>query len=193
MSQIGEYVESGWTNRHEDQLQVFVQANEPVTITFESLHINRFDHEVNKLIMLDLAQSVTLDYFNGEAQGLLREIKAYTEQMYEKGQVRLTKRKALKFMGKTLKTKNNITENLYIIDSPEKTWEDEYIDQLHRHLAQHFELTQRYRSVENTLRIVEDNLEVFISYNHQAESSRLEWIIIILIVIEVVDTILSKF
>jgi len=91
-----------------------------------------------------------------------------------------------------LNTKNTIAENLYILDSPDVAWENEYLDRLHDTLVRHFELVPRYREIDNTLKIVEDNLTVYMSYNHHRESSRLEWIIIILIIIEVLDTFASK-
>ena len=193
LNKIKNYVRNSWIHHHEDVLEVHLSRKEVLKSTFDVLTINRFDHEVNKIIMLNLAQSVTLDYYNRETQLLLGEIKSHTDKMQQKGIIQLNQKNALKFIGKGLNTKNSIAENLYIIDTPYTAWEDEYIDRLHKSLTVHFELGQRYRSIENTLRIIDDNLSVFMSYNHHRESSRLEWIIIILIIIEVVDTLLGKF
>ncbi|WP_258104528.1 RMD1 family protein [Marinoscillum sp. MHG1-6] len=164
-----------------------------IDLSFDALTLGRFDHSVNKLIMMNLAQSVALDHYNALSQYILGEIKSYTQYMQVHGKVKLGHRQALKFIGRTLNTKNNIAENLYILDSPEAAWQDEYLDRLHHILARHFELVQRNREIENTLKIIEDNLAVYTAYNHHRESSRLEWIIIILIVIEVLDTLLTKF
>ncbi|WP_370089731.1 RMD1 family protein [Ekhidna sp.] len=177
----------------EDDLEVAFNGDKQITIGFNTLHIGRFDHPVNRMIMLHLAQTVTLDHYAILGEQILRNITSYTDLMRVKGRIILSKRKALRFIGTTLATKNTIAENLYILDSPEIAWEDEFLDQLHKKLVNHFELAQRYRALENTLKIVGDNLDVYISYNNHRESSRLEWIIIILIVIEVVDTLLAKF
>jgi uncharacterized Rmd1/YagE family protein len=142
--------------------------------------------------MLHLAQSVVLDHFFYSSQALLAEIKEHTEFMQEKGKIRLGQKDTLRFIGKTLSAKNHIAENLYILDSPEQTWEDEYLEDLHKKLTIHLDQAQRYRVIENTLRIVKDNLNIYTAYNDHRESSRLEWIIIILIVIEVIDTFVSK-
>ena len=173
----------------------FVVALKPeggVEVGFGTLSVGRFDHEVNKMIMLHLAQSVALDHYNTLSQTNLSEVKEHTEFMRLHGNVKLGQKQALKFIGKSLATKNSIAENLYILDAPATAWEDEYLDQLHKKLSNHFELAQRYRAIENTLKIIDDNLSVYLTYNHHRESSRLEWIIIILIVIEVVDTFVSK-
>lgn len=177
----------------EDELKVLVGTEQnQIDLSFDNLTLGRFDHAVNRMIMMHLGQSVALDHFNGLSQGILSEIKEYTSYMQMNGKVKLGHKKALKFIGKTLNAKNSIAENLYILDSPDTAWEDEYLDRLHGILVKHFELVQRYKEIDNTLRIVDDNLSVYTAYNHHRESSRLEWIIIILIVIEVLDTFATK-
>ncbi|MCB0494548.1 MAG: RMD1 family protein [Cyclobacteriaceae bacterium] len=176
----------------QDSLKVHFIENGPMIIGFDEISIGRFDHDVNKTIMLNLAQSVTLDYYDSVTQKLLGTIKSHTGFMRAKGRINLSKKRALKFIGETLETKNNIAQNLYILDIPEMAWEDEYLDKLHKGLINHFELNQRYRAIGSTIKIMEDNLTIFISYNDHRESSKLEWIIIILIVIEVLDTFISK-
>lgn len=181
------------TSNSRDELEVlFVKNQDHLELSFDTLTLGRFDDDVNKMIMMHLAQSEALDYFNGLSQGILRELKEYTQYLQIHGKVKLGHKKALKFIGSTLNTKNSIAENLYILDSPDTAWEDEYLDTLHQTLVRHFELAQRNREIDNTFKIIDDNLSVFMSYNHHRESSRLEWIIIILIVIEVLDTFVSK-
>lgn len=189
---LSKYIGNIWTHQWEDMLEIQISDMDNIRSTFDVITINRFNHEVNKIIMLNLGQSVTLDYYNIETQLLLREIKTYTEQVQKRGKILMNQRNTLKFIGKILNTKNRISENLYILDVPDLAWEDEYIDRLHKTLIQHFELNQRNRATENTIKIAEDNLSVFISYNNHRESSRLEWVIIILIVIEILDSFISK-
>ncbi|MEQ9147396.1 MAG: RMD1 family protein [Cytophagales bacterium] len=176
-----------------DELTIIL-SNDPrqFEMTFDFLTIGRFDLEINKAIMLNLAQSVGLNYYDILSQQILREIKNSTLILGKSGKIKLKHKEALRLSGQSLTAKNGIAENLYILDSPDITWEDEYIDKIHKTLSRHFELRGRYQSIENTFKIIEDNLNLYIAYNHHRESSRLEWIIIILIVIEVLDTLISK-
>jgi uncharacterized Rmd1/YagE family protein len=91
-----------------------------------------------------------------------------------------------------LNTQNDIADNIYIFDAPELVWDDEYLDRLNVGLRKHFDLRVRFSEIEYTLRIIEDNLRVFREISHQRESNTLEWIIIILILVEVFDLFISK-
>jgi uncharacterized Rmd1/YagE family protein len=98
----------------------------------------------------------------------------------------------MKFIGKALNTQNDIADNIYIFDAPELVWDDEYLDTLQKGLKQQFDLRVRFSEIEYTMRIIEDNLSVFREISHQRESSILEWIIILLILVEVFDLLISK-
>lgn len=178
--------------RLQDDLSAQKTTGDQLHVMFDGLQLGRFDDAVNKMIMLHLAQSVVLDHFFQVSQALLADIKKHTEYMQENGKINLSQTETLRFIGKTLNAKNHIAENLYILDSPEQTWEDEYLDELHQKLTRYLDQAQRYKVIESTLRIIDENLSIYASYNDHRESSRLEWIIIILIVIEVVDTFVSK-
>ena len=98
----------------------------------------------------------------------------------------------MRFIGRALNTQNDIAENIYIFDAPDLVWDDEFLDRLNQGLIKHFDLRVRFSEIEYTLRIIEDNLRVFSEIINQRESSLLEWIIILLILVEVFDLLITK-
>ena len=116
-------------------------------------------------------------------------INNYLEQT---GKLNVNRRNMLKFIGKALNTQNEIADNIYIFDAPEQVWDDEYLDKLHKGLLRHFDLRVRFSEIEYTLRIIEGNLNVFREISNHRESNMLEWIIIILILVEVFNLLISK-
>lgn len=89
-----------------------------------------------------------------------------------------------------LSTQNDIAENIYIFDAPDLIWEDEYLDKLIQGLMKHFDLKVRFSEIEYTL--IGNNLSVFREIVHQRESLILEFIIVVLILVEVFDLFISK-
>ncbi|MDQ3046621.1 MAG: RMD1 family protein, partial [Bacteroidota bacterium] len=59
-------------------------------------------------------------------------------------------------------------------------------------LTKTFDISIRFKEVEYMLKSVESNLSVFVELTDAKESQRLEWVIIILIVIEVLHLFLNQ-
>jgi uncharacterized Rmd1/YagE family protein len=142
---------------------------------------------VLKLTMLQVAHSVALDYYEELTYSILSDSYTYTRQLEEKGKVNISKRNLMRFIGKTLNVKNSIVDNLYILDDHGSVWNDPQLDKLNKGLKDTFDIQVRFRDIDFKLKIVEDNLKLFTDLLQHRESSRLEWIIIILILIEVVN------
>ena len=78
-------------------------------------------------------------------------------------------------------------------DSPEETWEDENLNKLDIGLKKIFDLQSRFRTIQEGLGIVKDNLELFKDMLQYKNSVFLEWIVIILILVEVINLLVDKF
>lgn len=193
LSLLQQFCERPLSEKLRDDFEILHHPDEQLAFNFGSLVVPRLDEEVVKIAMLNVAHSVALDFYSQRAHELLSEIQTITNQMETEGAIRISRSNMLRFIGRMLNSKNRIVENLFIFDSPDLVWEDEYLDRIHRGLARTFETQTRFKEIEYTFKVVEDNLSVFRELFFHRESSRLEWIIIILICIEVFDMIISKF
>jgi len=95
-------------------------------------------------------------------------------------------------IGKVLNIKNRIADNFYILDSPEETWEDEYLSKIDVGLRKTFDVRIRFRDIDYQFQIVRDNLNLFTDLAQHRKSNMLEWVIILLILVEVVNLFLEK-
>jgi uncharacterized Rmd1/YagE family protein len=175
-----------------DDLDLKIVAGAQLQFEFNEVVADRLDDRIMRIAMFNLAQSVALDYYHQTSENLLTEIKGFTRDLENTGKLSIGRRAMLRFIGKALNTQNDIADNIYIFDAPELAWDDEYLDLLHKGLKQQFDLRVRFSEIEYTLRIIESNLSVFREISHQRESSILESIIILLILVEVFDLFISK-
>ncbi len=174
--------------------ELLVETGTPENrIGHNKIEIKTAKPEVLRMIMLNVSQSVTLDYYSNQTEKLLEETNRHTQLLEKKGRLAISGRSLKKFIGKTLLLKNRIAENLYIFDSPAETWENEELDKLHRDLTKSFDLPERFRDVSEGLNIVKDNLELFKDILQYRNSVLLEWIIIVLIAIEVIHFLWQQF
>lgn len=179
------------TKIREDYILKEIPHN-PIYVDFESITVPSIKEDVIKVVMLNLVYSVALDLYSQSADNTLEDIKKYTIELERKGKIHTSRKNMMKFIGKTLNNKNRIVENLYIFDFPDIVWENEELDQINRELRRLFNLRSRYKEIEYTYMIIEDNLNIFNQFKFHGESNRLEWIIIVLILIEVIHLFVSK-
>lgn len=175
-----------------DDLEIHHRPGEPLNIGFDHLVLPQLTEDVVRIAMLNVAHSVALDFYSQRAHELLAEINLLTNQMESKGSISISRKNMIRFIGRTLNSKNRVVENLFIFDSPDLTWDDEYLDRIHLGLARTFETQTRFREIEYTFKVIEDNLSVFRELYLHGESRQLEWVIIALICIEVLNLIWEK-
>ncbi len=145
-----------------------------------------------RLVILNVSQSVALDHYANVSEQILEDTRLHTTYLEEKGKLDISGKKLKKYIGRVLNIKNKISENLYIFDSHDVTWDDETLNKLDQDLKRVFDLKDRYRSIHDQIEIIKENLELFKDIMFHRESSKLEWIIIILILVEVIDLFIQK-
>lgn len=188
---IKPYCATFFINIISEEVKIKIKANS-LRVNFESIVLPNFNSEMLRLIMLNASQSVALNRFSEITEDLLIETNKHTKYLETKGKLDISGNKLKRFIGKVLNIKNKISENLYIFDSPEITWEDEQLNKLNIELKKTFDLKDRYHLIHDRIEIIKENLELFKDIMDHRESSRLEWIIIILILVEVVDLFILK-
>lgn len=167
-------------------------GSKELRVGFNKIDLPSADINVLRLVMLNVSQSVALDYYEEQTTGLLAETNNFTQQLETKGKLHISGKKLKQYIGRTLLLRNRIAENIYVFDSPPETWENESLNKIDADLKRTFDLQVRVRSIHEGLSIIRDNLELFRGLLQYRNSSILEWIVIILILVEVIDLFVTK-
>ena len=174
-----------------DEIELLIQPN-TLDVTFDKIILPELNSEMIRLVMLNTTQSVALNWYSQLTEELLKDTTTHTIYLEEKGKLNISGAKLKRYIGRILNIKNKISVNLYIFDSPEITSEQEHLNKLNLGLKWSFDLKDRYQVINQQLEIIKENLDLFKDIMHHRESSKLEWIIIILILVEVVDLFILK-
>lgn len=148
--------------------------------------VPKIDSSMMRIVLLNIGQSVALDYYESLTDDLISSSKHYILQLEKRGKISISKTNLLKYIGKVLNVKNSIIDNLYILDDPNLVWDNEELDVLNRNLKVNFDINTRFKDLDYRLQIVEDNLTLFTDVLNVRESSKLEWLIVVLIFIEII-------
>jgi len=158
-----------------------------------SITLSHLEHDTVRIVTINIAQSVSLDYYNSLSLEMLKSSKIHIDELEQFGKVQISKKNLLKFIGKIKNIKNSIVDNLYILDDPNIVWDNEELEKINKQLKETFDISPRFRDLDYRLRIVEENLVLFTDLIQHRESSRLEWIIIILILVEILNVFLGDW
>lgn len=162
--------------------------------SYNSLSISEINSDIIRVVMLQVAQSAALDFYLEKSQQIFDETARLTTQLEIYGKLKGSKKMLLHIIGKALNTKNKIINDLYVIDAPPSVWENELLGKVNDGLNKVFDINTRFKEIEYMLKSVESNLSIFIELIDTKVNQRLEWIIIILILIEVIHfTIVEIF
>lgn len=185
------YCEDVIENEFKEDFVIETQKGPHIKLNYNSIEIPILNDQVAQIILLNIAQSVALDFYEDLGFNMINETRRLTDQLEKRGKMHISKTDLLKFIGKTLNIKNSIIDNLYIFDAPEMVWENEYLEHVDEALKKSFDLKMRYRDIDYKLKIVQENLTLFTDLLQNRQSHNMEVIIIVLILIEVLHLIVS--
>ena len=93
-------------------------------------------------------------------------------------------------MGELFIERNTININTEILDTPEFFWEYPELETFYRKTASYLEVSKRADVLNRRLNVIHELFEILRNELNHQYSSRLEWTLIVLIVIEVVLAVL---
>lgn len=174
-----------------DQLTVHVGASEE-RVGFSEVWLRDFTLDRLKIVSLALAQSVALDHVEVSVRGALAKFEPVMGGLASRGRLFLTHLQAMKIIGFTMQIRAEVLEDLTLFDDPPETWESESLAHLDSDLFDQFDLDERLSAIQQKLAYLSDAAARVIDLLTTRKSHRLEWIVIVLIAVEIVFFLVEK-
>lgn len=163
------------------------EGSQDLLLDFNDIHLPVLTAEALRIVMLYVGQSAALDHYERILNGMMDETARFSKELEAHGRLKTSQRNVQRFIGRILAVRNRIIDNLYIMDAPDITWENEFLDKVDRGMKKTFDVAERFRSLDYQLRETRESLELFAELLQFRKSNMLEWIIIGLILVEVVQ------
>jgi uncharacterized Rmd1/YagE family protein len=156
-------------------------------VFFDRIATGKITFTKIKIICMLVAESTALDYYDILIENLLEQASVYTKRLELEGKFVDSKEDLLKFVGMCLSAKQDIISNLYIVDSPDETWDSPELDKVFHELKLMLEIDVRYRAVEYKSKIIQESVEVITDLVKTKREVMLEMIVILLITFELIS------
>ena len=154
-------------------------------ITNDGAVMPSYDRAFIDIIAFVIAKSVALERIEEQVDLVLDEMEGLIS-LLGLGKLSIPDKRLTILASKILNFKYRSISFIMVLDKPDITWDNQEADRLYLTMANLFELSQRYNEIKHKSETLMDITEVFTSLSHAKRASQLEWIIIILIVIEIV-------
>ncbi|NBU20833.1 RMD1 family protein [bacterium] len=160
-------------------------------VFFDRVVVHSLSYEIIKIVCMLLAESTALEYYEVLIEDLLLRMNKYSKTLKRQGKMLESTEDLIKFIGLCLDTKQEIISNLYIVDSPDETWENVELDRMHQELKTMMEIDVRYRALEYKIKIIHESVDVIVDLSKSKRETLLEVIIILLITFEIILSIIK--
>ncbi|MES2345688.1 MAG: RMD1 family protein [Chlamydiota bacterium] len=132
-----------------------------------------------------IAQSVKLTTFEELIQKTIDHTKHLPNDLARKGKISLSRKEISRKMGELFIERNFINLHTEVLDTPEFFWEHPEFEPFYRRTSHYLDVSKRVEILNKRLNIIHELFEILTNELNHQHSSRLEWTIIILIIIEV--------
>lgn len=165
-------------------------SNEEQTLTDEYAVVDALELYDPELVADVLAKSVALERVEAQLGKILDSLESYIERL-EKGDFKIGDKKLAKVTARVARHEFNSVSYIMILDKPDITWVNSRAAEFYNKLSEFFELSDRYEIIKSKSTVCNNIITGFSSISHAFRGLRVELIIVLLIVVEVVLMILE--
>ena len=160
-------------------------------LSYDSIVVKSLEKYQMSILATILAKSVALRKIEADIDILMDELENVMNFLDE-GRLKLSDKGLAKMSAKVLRFKYNSLSNLMLLEKPDVAWNKEEAEQFFASLRELFELKDRYERLRHKTEVLMDITEVFSGLTHAKRGNKLEWMVIILIAIELILSIIDK-
>ena len=168
-----------------EQLLLAFQPDTKERLERDTLLLKDFSAERLQIVAEALAKSVVLDYYEQKVSSLFDQIKPFTTAIQNPHGRPPKEKDLLRYVGGTLLIQQKMLGIVEVGDKPDPIWDFPDLNRLYLRLEDEYELRERLLILEQKLSLISRSVETTLGLLQQDSSHRLEWYIIILILVEI--------
>lgn len=140
-----------------------------------------------------LAKNVALTRDEREVSRVFEVIEPLSADLATRGRTPVGRKNMLRLIGRALLVRHRVTGRVEVEEKPDVLWDRWDLERLHARLADEYELKERATILARKLEVVGETARAFTDLIDASRSLRLEVMIVLLIVVEVLITVYDLF
>jgi uncharacterized Rmd1/YagE family protein len=176
-----------------EEVEVRVDASMKEGMKGDVVYLEALSVERLQVIADVLSKSVLLAFYESSIAAGLERMERLSAELARAGSIAANTRDLLRDVGATLHTEHLMVGRAAVSDKPELLWDHPSLEGLYLRLEDEFELQERNAALEQKLGLVSRTAQTLLDTLNTRHSLRVEWYIVILIVVEIGLTLYELF
>lgn len=176
-----------------ETLEVIIDADADESIVGDKFVIHDMSVPRLQVVADILAKSVFLDDYEQKAASAFDRIEPLADRMHSTGRLPGREHDLLCHIGEILQLQHRLIARAQVAEKPDVLWYHPELEMLWHRLESEFEIGERQLTLERKLELISGTAETLLSLLQDRRTLRVEWYIVILIVIEIVLTLYDLF
>lgn len=140
-----------------------------------------------------LSKSAVLSFYEASIAEVFDRVEPLAAELKRHGRAGQGVRELLRQIGSTLLVQHRTVGRVAVEEKPELLWEHPELERLYARLADEYEIRDRQLALDRKLDVIWRTAESLLDLLHHKRSLRVEWYIVILIMVEIAITLYEIF
>ncbi|HPZ05476.1 MAG TPA: RMD1 family protein, partial [Clostridiales bacterium] len=177
-------------NRYTDEYELRIEPEGTLEITDEYAVVPDFELFHIELAAIVIAKSVAMEKTEYELGKIFDQVESMIDRL-EQGRLRVGNRELARATAQVTRHQYNTISYIMILDKPDITWSNSDASLFYEKMSDFFELNDRYTILTKKADIMNNIIGGFSSISHSIRGLFVEWVIVLLIVLEVILMIID--
>jgi uncharacterized Rmd1/YagE family protein len=144
-------------------------------------------------ILHALAQSVKILLFEELVDNTIEDTQDIPQQIAHTGKVQMSRDEIMKLIGELFILRININLHGSVLDLPELMWAEPHLEPIYQAMRGYLEINQRVELLNQRLEVISDLLQMLKEQLGHLHEENLEFIVVVLVAVEVLVSVVTIF
>jgi len=183
LKNVDENLKNNFPDEYIDEYRLEVDQSYDYMLYNDLMTSNEFAPYYLDILSSVLAKSTSLRKIETDTDKLLDSIENVINYL-DTGKFSMSDKEIAKTSAKVLRFKYHTISNLMLLDKPRSAWDNEDIENFFMQVTELFDFKDRYQKITRKTEVLQDITDVFASLTHEKRGTKLEIMVIVLILFE---------
>lgn len=193
LEELGAFMTAPFDSPASDAVDIRIRKDAGEGLDLNFISLKRADLERIQIVAEVLSRSVVLDHYAGRVSRDFDSIEPLALSLKRRTARSPGLREPLRHIGSSLLSLHKMVGRVEVTEKPELLWENPELERLYARLEDEYEISERHLALERKLELVSRTAETLLDLIQTKRSLRVEWYIVILIVVEILLTLYELF